>query len=93
MARDRAGFRALSSQEIVERSGLGYRVVMRLSRLRTWDDVPIGVAVKFASACGVDLLNQKRCKAFFCRKGGKWAHLKKVPHRERAFIKKLLTIR
>jgi len=52
---------------IQDRSGLSWAKVKRISRLTTWESVKIGDAIKFAEACGVDLL-RKRHKRHYLRR-------------------------
>lgn len=61
------GAKRLPLREIAERSGLSYGVVVRLSRQRSWDNVPIAVADKFMAACGIDPLHPKR-KLWYLRR-------------------------
>lgn len=46
----------LSYTEIAKRSGLHRVTVIRISKLTSWDTVPMLTAFRFAAACGVDLL-------------------------------------
>lgn len=41
---------------IAARSGLSLRMVQRLAAQIGWDNVKLGVASRYAAACGVDLL-------------------------------------
>lgn len=52
--------RALTSQEIADRSGLDPSTVSKLSRKRTWSKESLWVIDRFSSACGVDLLHPRR---------------------------------
>lgn len=49
----------LTLHQIAAASGIPYRTVRRLSRQRSWGNVPIATADKFAAACGVNLMKQK----------------------------------
>lgn len=55
VARDKTGWHPLSTREIAKRSGIPVATVGKISKLKSWATVPIGVAEKFAKACGVNL--------------------------------------
>lgn len=50
----------LSPREIAAKAGIPLRTVERISGKVMWDSVKIGVAHRFALACGVDLLRPNR---------------------------------
>lgn len=54
----------LSPREIATRSGIPLRTVERISGKIMWDSIKVGVAHRFALACGVDLLRQSRTKNY-----------------------------
>lgn len=56
VARQRHG-QPISHEDLGKLCGMTKWDVMRLVKKDRWDDVQIGVAVRFAEACGVDLLN------------------------------------
>lgn len=55
VARKLHGREALSEREIAERSGLSRKHVRTLSHARTWDNIPLATADRFAAGCGVNL--------------------------------------
>lgn len=57
-------------REIISDSGLSYRKVKWISRQPTWSKVKIEDAVRFADACGLDLLRPRR-KLFYLRRAVK----------------------
>ena len=59
----------LSYTEIAERSGLHRVTVIRISKLTSWDSVPINTAFRFAAACGVNLL---RIDGHLVRRAKRW---------------------
>ena len=56
--------RPLSHEEIARRAGICRSYVVKLSRLNSWNRVPMETAFKFASACGVNLLCTWRVREF-----------------------------
>lgn len=60
LARQPAGttVTALPEGEIVRRSGLSAGEVRVLSRLTSWDDVPLSTMLAFCRGCGADLDNR-----------------------------------
>lgn len=87
MAR-RKGFgvqQALTTQEIADASGLSVWLVLKISKMRKWDSLPISTAERFARACGVDLKRLARAKEYWKRVEGKQcklAHLQVSPEVE-----------
>lgn len=51
----KGGIRALTDVEIAQVSGLTLPEVARISRLTSWDRVPIGTLLAFCRGCGADL--------------------------------------
>lgn len=51
--------------EIIRRSGLSRRAVIKLSYSKTWNHVRLDMASRFASACGVNLLGKNPLYFFF----------------------------
>lgn len=54
----------LSHAEIARRAGMSKSTVSDLSRRLTWDKVPMRTALRFAEACGVNLLATWRVAQF-----------------------------
>ena len=54
----------LSPREISIKSGIPLRSVERLSSQVSWENVKMGVAWRFADACGVDLVRQGRTRNY-----------------------------
>lgn len=58
----------MTNLEISHASGLGIRVVKRLSKLTRWDGVTVTVAESFSRACGIDLLRPSEAVDFLRRR-------------------------
>lgn len=54
IARTRSGMRMKSNADLAQETGLSRSTIVNLSRRKTWDRVPVGVAARFMDACGVD---------------------------------------
>lgn len=72
---------ALSSRQLAKRSGLAVKTINKLSRLKSWDAVQVGMADRFLEACGVTDRNRWRVKHWIarsvrCKKGFK--HVRKL---------------
>lgn len=59
LARTRNGLAPLTNQEIAAAAGLARSTIAQLSKRSSWDAVPLGTIMKFATGCGVNLLNAK----------------------------------
>ena len=70
--------RSPSNKELSAESGIPLTTLRRICEKKSWEDVPVGLAQKFSTACGVDLLRQTRSLEFFKRR--KFAHIKKSPN-------------
>lgn len=57
----------MSLRMIQDRSGLSWAKTKKISLMTTWESVTIGDAIRFAEACGVDLL-RKRHKRHYLRR-------------------------
>ena len=79
IARD--GRVALSNKDIADRSGIGVKRVGQISKMTTWRNLQISEAAAFASACGVDLVNQSKTRKYLMR-GPAMAHIKKAVNRD-----------
>lgn len=66
MAHTKAGY-PFSIEDIARISGLPLHTVRRVSRLDTWDKIPVGVASKFMKACGLDPCHAKRWRDYIKR--------------------------
>jgi hypothetical protein len=73
MARHRN--RRLTVEEIANGSGLSVRSVIRISKLKSWDGVRVGVAAKYMAACGVDPFHTKRLKEYLRVHGADLPHV------------------
>lgn len=68
LARQGHGLKPMSNLDIAEASGLSTNTIVRLSRLRTWDDVTVRVLDGFSRACGVNLEAPRRQIEFWRRR-------------------------
>lgn len=85
----RRGNGLMSSSELARRSGLSKSYVAHLSLQPTWGPVPIETAEKFAAACGVNLLAQKRARRYL--KVRNWGFLvRHLDTRQRGMFERLL---
>ena len=89
VARIRHGRRPLQRKEIAARSGLPLRKVDELSRLTSWDRVPVEEMERFSLACGVDLLRLRRHVEFMFSPRSKKAMW---GHRPEFYAKAMLTL-
>lgn len=62
------GSKPVSHEELSRRSGLSQSTIRDLSCTAKWDRVPMATALKFAQACGVNLLSTWRVTGFFRHK-------------------------
>ena len=53
----KTGKHAATIRELVDNSGLSIRTIIRLSKRRSWDNVPVSTASSFISACGLNFDN------------------------------------
>ncbi len=68
LARDpRKTGRRLSLEEIAAKAGMSKGAVVRLSKKRSWDNVPVLTVQKFMDACGIDPLHPRR-KLWYLRR-------------------------
>lgn len=86
--------RRLSLHELSKASGLSYGAIARLSRKKSWGNVPPMMIDRFADACGVDLLHPKRKMQYLKRalkspNGYKSLASKKGHHSPRVIIEML----
>ena len=77
----RSGTLSLSNKDISRKSGLTPKRVGQISRLTCWGSCTVSEANAFASACGVDLVNQSQTRKYLMR-GPSMAHVKKSPSKE-----------
>ena len=70
--------RSPSNKELSAESGIPLTTLRRISEKKSWEYLPVGLAQKFSTACGVDLLRQTRSLEYFKRR--KFAHIKKSPN-------------
>jgi len=61
------GFRRKSLAEISKEAGLSMRKTRWIARQGTWRPVKIGDAMRFAKACGVDLLRPRKSRFYLMR--------------------------
>ena len=66
-----------TNRELAGTANLPISTVRRLSELTSWEDVTVGEAMKFSTACGVDLLHPRRSIDYINRRS--FAHLKCNP--------------
>lgn len=59
--------RRLPESQIVKVSGLPRRTIVRLSYSKTWANISLDTASKFAAGCGVNLLSKNPLFYFFRR--------------------------
>ena len=57
--------RRIPEAEIIARSGLSRSTVVRLSYSKSWANVPMATASRFAAACGVNLLGKNPLYRYF----------------------------
>lgn len=62
--REAKTIKRLKLHELVKRSGISSRNFQRIGTMDTWAEVKVGVAARFASACGVDLLHKRPFERF-----------------------------
>jgi hypothetical protein len=58
----------MTNKEISELSGIPIRTVQKISYQPSWDGIPVGVASRFAFACGVNLLAKKPERKFLSQR-------------------------
>lgn len=87
IARKKSGFHALSHSDISKISGIPRSSVADLSRLTSWDGIPIDVADRFASACGVNLTRPRQHLRWLRRAG--MIHIKQANAHQRRFFQRL----
>ena len=79
----RVGRRAMTNQEISDKSGLTIKRVGEISRLSSWGRVEVGQVSSFAEACGVNLVHQAGVRKYLLRsEGAKMNHIKMSPNRK-----------
>lgn len=89
MASKSHGKRAMTHRDISRKSGIPLPTVALISIKTSWDKVPIGVASRFAEACGVDLtiteaaIRRKVTKT-------KMAHIYRAKGRQKEFLVRLM---
>lgn len=87
IARDRSGLHALSHSDLAKLSGLPRSSVADISRLTSWEGVPMDVADRFASACGVNLTRPARHLTWLRESG--MIHIKQADAHQRRFFQRL----
>lgn len=60
--------RRISVTELSKRSGISRRNFILISHLKSWETVKVGVATKFAEACGINLLQKHPFYDFYRRR-------------------------
>jgi hypothetical protein len=89
LARTGHGTRLMTVSEICEKSGLSRPAVIRISRLASWRDLPLGISEHFSSACGVNLLAPGQQLKFLRRRKRKY--WERANPEQRKMIARLLT--
>lgn len=88
----RNGRLAMTNQEISDASGLTLKRVGEISRLTTWAKVDVGQASAFASACGVNLVNQGQVRKYLMRNEGcRMGHIKISPNKK--YLTEILNVK
>jgi hypothetical protein len=52
----------MSTEDLAKASGLHPSTIKALARANSWGKFRISTLIAYASACGVDLMHQKRCR-------------------------------
>lgn len=87
----------LDNSEIARRSGLTVEKVASISKLPSWETVPVGICDRFRKACGITPRNEFRQIEYLRRSRDParvlrpLAHLDNLERRKRARLKKLLS--
>lgn len=59
--------RRITNKQIAKASGLSLAMISRISRKPSWKTIPVGIAQRFAEACGHDLLRPRRNLQYIAR--------------------------
>lgn len=90
LARKKHGRRLMSVTDLMRRSGLSRKTVIRISHLNQWDRVPVSTAERFAAACDVDLLAPWRRRDGRLIGGGHLELFKHLSPKQRVMVARLL---
>jgi hypothetical protein len=66
LARSRNGLKPLSNADIANKAGMARATVDKLNKRQSWDNIPMEIAFRFATACGVNLLNPRPRARVLC---------------------------
>jgi hypothetical protein len=87
LARTPNGLAPKSNSQIARDAGLARSTVVQIYNRNTWNNVPLATIIKFATGCGVNLLNPN-AKVQVLRKGAHY--LKKANSSQRRLYDRLL---